>query len=60
MNLHALITRGEDGVTLLEFRYGGMMQVWVDGPVQVLTPGWTVEGDRITGYGPAGTLELIY
>lgn len=60
VNLPALITRGEDGVTRLEFRDGGMMQVWVDGPVQVLTPGWTVEGDRITGYGPAGTLELIY
>ena len=62
VNLPAVITHGEDGVTRVEFREGGMMQVWLDSPAQVLSEGWTVDetGRVLTKFGPAETLELIY
>ncbi len=62
VNLPAAITRGEDGVTRLEFREGGMMQVRLAEPAQVLSQGWTVDetGTVLTKFGPAETLELMY
>lgn len=62
VNLPAVITRGADGVTRLEFQEGGMMQVWLDSPAQVLSEGWTVDktGRVLTKFGPAETLELVY
>lgn len=61
VNLPAAITKGGDGVTRLEFQDGGMMQVHLEKPAQVLSEGWTVSGDGLvlTKFGPAETLELM-